>query len=43
MKDYRPPKYAKPLKAVPEPAKRRKKPEKENSRSDNKPKKKFIQ
>ena len=42
MKDYRPPKYTKPLKAVLEPVKtEKKKPEKENSRSDNKPKKKI--
>ena len=41
MKDYRPPKYTKPLKAVLEPVKtEKKKPEKENSRSDNKSKKK---
>lgn len=41
MDDYRPPKYTKPAKAVLEPVESdKKKPEKENNRPDNKPKKK---
>ena len=41
MEDYRPPKYTKPVKAVLEPiATTKKKPTKDNNRTDNKPKKK---